>query len=818
MPHLLDLPDEIILHILSACAEERDARHRMSFSSSGRQTILNFAKSSHRAFSLAEPFLYNTITLRKGIEFSPAFKSFKQRLLDQPGRNEHVSDVALVPAEGPTDPDFWTWASFVAMLPKLEHLFVEVPFTQADAIDDEETGEYVSPFWTAFKNTFSSKQSGTVPHTKVPAWASHLTTCHLNFNAPNGFCVPLGDIANVLAAPSIRKLTLVAADLREFELDRKTIRLRSSPLQHLRLESCIVSESSLRHMLSIPQALTTFFESSGTNNQDNHLSLDRLYGLSQALAMHRSTLKTLYVNPRDLRSLSEFESSGSRTITFAHLTSLVNLTIDFRDWRFEPGPTYFLERFPTSLRHLHLKVDLSYYSNPIPAYFAFWTNRIRRRMYRSRHSRPTFPRLETFAVEMMHITPSTVNSSQRDDLETAVWRLKHDFNVRVRIYRCTKQRNAVPPYLWDEYEPELVCMLDSNVMEARNLWNTQTLSEIKELERLEREWRTSRMIELDQQRLEGKRQRMLAQVERWEMDEMPCEADLNEASRVMLMERDRKARAALDLWEGLPLVPPEGEDGWSFVPASSLVLTHAKQDCGKADENENDGVAGPSNQSKDTVVNEESMEAAGPSLPSECLSSEKSAPVDQVGTPKGQEQNHPSTGVSVDDTSADDHPCPSVVEISDQPATNLTPSANPSSSPFTLSAEAACPKEQGQGINEAGLAPPENKQSPSPEFTPTYEDSFSVAADSSPSKEKETPPTTAKGKDVAETDCKREKQEGKLPVKDNKDKDVTPSQEVDLAVAVAVALDPGPSLKQAPPSVSPAPAVAGADAGAVIVS
>ena len=246
---LLDLPDEIIVNILTCCTLWTDAKDRLGSEAPGRLALVNFAQTCRKASALAEPLLFCSLTIRRTWHVY----NINKMLDNNEPRTYQIKDLAVAPFCNETQTEFCDLGRTISRLSHLEHLHIETPW---------EHNPYRSArrdnVWQKMELSFDDMITSRVNQCRIPKWSQRLKTCHLNFQAPYGEHKDIGHLATVIAAPQLRNLTLVNADLRSFKVSSLNLCRRASPLHVLTLSSCIVSHTAFAEMLSVPQALQRY--------------------------------------------------------------------------------------------------------------------------------------------------------------------------------------------------------------------------------------------------------------------------------------------------------------------------------------------------------------------------------------------------------------------------------------------------------------------------------------------------------------------------------------------------------------------------------
>jgi hypothetical protein len=539
-PDLLNLPEEVLVAVLSTCACHTDRRDRASVNAPGRKAILNFALSCRKAYRLARPFLHHTLTLRTKRD---AIRSH-QLMLDDNVRRDHLRDLALIPpadllrgtaaAKAADTQAMGPWLEVLANSPALETLHIQLPNTQMDVVVDEETGWYHSPIWASMLDHLGIRigQLPAKPHLPNANWFASIRFCKLVVNGPYGVCSKIHNLAALLAAPFLTRLHLISADLSDFRINPRTTVARSSVLQQLQLEDCMLAEQGIYHLLTLPRALKSFSDFGSGRQYETLSPLDRLGGVIVALKMHVTSLKSLSLHPRHVKHISSTEL-GRKLLLLVQFTSLRDMTFAYTDARlsFSSSCRLLLSLLPKSLTSFSLRVEvpsrLNHYARPVKAdqpveFSVSWAEAILKR----RTACPTchqgcraltMPRLKTLNIHLLNLAREDLSTANTDSLETIAFHLRQKVGIHTFVYRGAKQHNAIPPYLWDEYVPEEVLVLDSATMCEQSLWSSVHPTELELAEKLE----LKRLIELDQIEIEEAKQQEVTQHEAWEAQSMP---------------------------------------------------------------------------------------------------------------------------------------------------------------------------------------------------------------------------------------------------------------------------------------------------------
>ena len=354
MHFLLDLPDELICQVLRACAEERDLRDRLGPSAPGRINAFNLALTCRKAYRLAQSTIFSSILIRRSSQLTTLRDLFRK--LD---RRTDVKELAIIPLQAEVGDPMSHVEDLVTNLPRLEHLSIELPWDQSLAT----VGEDGRTPWERLFDGFNEISTSRTQHRRLLLWSMQLITCHLNFQSPNGEARDLEDVINILAAPRLRKLVLVNADLRKAKINTSFIRRRSSPLESLSVHSCMVSAASWLEVLSVPQAIKTvsFFPHYKTFDWDDFSNTnlwDQLRSLAVALAPHRHSLTHLEASTHGLESMIREDDMRGTFGPFTSLSSLTNLRLN-QSSRSSRGLYMLLDYMSPSLTHLHISEEIA---------------------------------------------------------------------------------------------------------------------------------------------------------------------------------------------------------------------------------------------------------------------------------------------------------------------------------------------------------------------------------------------------------------------------------------------------------------------------
>ena len=168
---LLDLPDEILSHVLESCSQLTDTKGRLGPSAPGRQDIRNFGRTCRQGYRLTEPYLHRSFLLRKAKDVA----SFLPLLSSDPDgkKVKHIRDLALVPLTDETSSEYRDVAKSVAALPNLEQLIIETPYRTHTAIQDSQ-----DPFEVFQSDLGGLDDLGSgLPGCPIPSWSHRLVTC-----------------------------------------------------------------------------------------------------------------------------------------------------------------------------------------------------------------------------------------------------------------------------------------------------------------------------------------------------------------------------------------------------------------------------------------------------------------------------------------------------------------------------------------------------------------------------------------------------------------------------------------------------------------
>ncbi|RMZ87954.1 hypothetical protein DV736_g4811, partial [Chaetothyriales sp. CBS 134916] len=500
---LLELPDEIICYVLTTCTHLRDSKDLLGSQAPGRLIVLNFALTCRKAFGLADPFLLSSLTIRRGTQvwkllsyLDPSSSNLEEA--DPDARARHVRELALAPyPEEATGTGYNDITDLLLRMSGLERLIIEIPLHYpTEGLDEFQRG------------IGRLDLNGGLSGCPVPSWSHNLTECHLNFQSFFGGARRLENLDFILFAPRLTKLTLVDAYIDGFthKGSRFSVPPHISPLRVLNLESCVFTDRGISPLLSIPKALETFTFYTHSMSIDHDSGQSYILGLlahmlASLASYQRHSLTDLSVQLEGLMNVRSHESSTppATHISFLRFSNLkkLKLVVPGYDRVDSHGISFFYPRLPASLTHLHID-DRSRRYRPVE--YAWLVGACKALLEPSAPSNVGYPSSHVVTsigplpdLRSMTITftptydaladppPERIGTSISSQFTEVGHLLHHRFSrfrshsVRLRVIRRTDIRSAVPPYLWDQEEPEDVLVYDNTRPE--NLWNCETPTE-----------------------------------------------------------------------------------------------------------------------------------------------------------------------------------------------------------------------------------------------------------------------------------------------------------------------------------------------------
>ena len=184
MVTLLGLPDELICHVLSKVAANKDCKGRLSPLATGHHDIVGFALTCHRAWTLSEQFFYSAVLLRKAKEVTTLGHCYwtdeSSPLPTNQARGRHLKDLAVVPSEygsRESNEEFLKLSKIISSMAagQLARLHIELPYHQTSN----------SQFWFRFRSTFGKSIPGHIGGFFTLPWASRLGHCKCCHRIPH---------------------------------------------------------------------------------------------------------------------------------------------------------------------------------------------------------------------------------------------------------------------------------------------------------------------------------------------------------------------------------------------------------------------------------------------------------------------------------------------------------------------------------------------------------------------------------------------------------------------------------------------------------
>ena len=162
---LFDLPDELLCRVLQACCLLTDERGRLGPKSDGRQAILSFSCTCHRAFDIAHPFLLQSFLIRTQGQVPRFVDSLS---VDGGWKSKHIREIALAPNASEDGSGYTDFAKALHDVSLLERLFIETPHHYA-----------YTDVWEVLQKAIAElgvDEPGLGGYS-IPKWSHHLVTC-----------------------------------------------------------------------------------------------------------------------------------------------------------------------------------------------------------------------------------------------------------------------------------------------------------------------------------------------------------------------------------------------------------------------------------------------------------------------------------------------------------------------------------------------------------------------------------------------------------------------------------------------------------------
>ncbi len=343
---LLDLPDEILISVFDF----------LDFHSLLQATL---ACKSFRA--LAEPFLYQSLTVLNGRQGSALSASF----LANPRRTTWVRSF-LVSTKFGEDDGLMGLPPFIARMTHLQDLRLETP--DCNLKDPADRVGWVS-LQDKYERIFEGASALVQNHTV--RCLPDLRTCTIHFVDENKPIYSLTRYSMLFLHPNLRSLTISCASTNWpkylwQDLKEDTSLVKSTGLEHLHLEECDIYPPTLAILLSFPRNLKSLKISEGVRYDATFSDRgSRMHGnvcpasLADAITENcAESLESLSLSLGHLRRRGQYIYQHRQHLDLTRLKSLKHLELDIRTTNLirtrTPCDHATWRRLPSSLETLRL--------------------------------------------------------------------------------------------------------------------------------------------------------------------------------------------------------------------------------------------------------------------------------------------------------------------------------------------------------------------------------------------------------------------------------------------------------------------------------
>ncbi|KAJ7476250.1 hypothetical protein B0H11DRAFT_2235014 [Mycena galericulata] len=227
-PPLLSVPTELLLAVVEAIEDAASLR--------------SFALTCKFARLLAEPVLYRAILVTTGSQASCLAEALKKQ--QTPMRAEFVQALDLRP-EYDKDADVEVLTPLVGAMTQLRALSMESPFANYGLWNS--SGIRWEQLMQGYRALFLDAQRGT--------GLQNLQSLTIHWSGDGSEFWLLTEFKPILMLPALQSLTISCAILVDDLVDGLAAFAGTTPLTHLELIECFVSQKALTAVLALPRAL-----------------------------------------------------------------------------------------------------------------------------------------------------------------------------------------------------------------------------------------------------------------------------------------------------------------------------------------------------------------------------------------------------------------------------------------------------------------------------------------------------------------------------------------------------------------------------------
>ncbi|KAF8160458.1 hypothetical protein K438DRAFT_1985711 [Mycena galopus ATCC 62051] len=243
---LLSLPTELLLAVVEAIDDAASLR--------------SFALTCKLARLLAEPVLYRAILVTTGSEASWLAQALKPQKTAT--RAVLVQELDLRPED--SDEDLEALTPLVGAMTQLRALSMESPFANYGQWDSSESDAQWEPLTQGFRALFLDAQCGAglqkLQSCEIFSWLDPVAYAHraevtIHWLGDTSRFWLLKEFKPILTLPALQSLTLSCAVLEDGLINGLAAFSGTTPLIHLELIECFVSQKALAAVLALPRAL-----------------------------------------------------------------------------------------------------------------------------------------------------------------------------------------------------------------------------------------------------------------------------------------------------------------------------------------------------------------------------------------------------------------------------------------------------------------------------------------------------------------------------------------------------------------------------------